>query len=142
MARTPLSPGLYDPAQKSPRLNGTTCLICDSTFFPPVTLGCQKCGALPEQLQQTELTASGTLYSVATFHKHAGKGIEAPFTAAEVRLDGGPLIRALMDDDASVEDIGKRVSAVWTVVSTDEEGAETVEPRFIVDEDQAAGGAS
>lgn len=138
MAKAPLHPGLYDPEAEQPTLNGTTCNVCGSVFFPAITLGCEKCGAPPDQLRATSLAASGLLHSVATVHIHMGKDIEAPFTVAEVKLDGGPLIRALMMEPASAEDIGKRVSGQWFIESSSDDKPDKVEPRFSIVEEEAA----
>ena len=137
MSRTSLHPSLYEPSSETPLLNGTTCSACGLVVFPPVSLGCTKCGAAPEQLKATPLAAAGTLHSVATIHIHTGKDIEAPFTVAEVKLDSGPLIRALMIKPASAGDIGKRVAGQWFVESTSEDGAQNVEPRFVITEEEA-----
>lgn len=69
---------------------------------------------------------------------HAGKDIKAPFTVAEVKLDSGPLIRALMINPASAADIGKRVQGRWFREPADEDNVEKVEPRFAIVEDGAA----
>ena len=138
MAKSPLQRGLYDPDLETPELYGTNCKACGSVFIPPITLGCEKCGAAPDQLRPTSLAASGTLHSVATVHMHAGKDIEAPFTVAEVRLDSGPLIRALMIKPAGAADIGKRVSGQWFIERVGDDGAQTVEPRFAIVEEGAA----
>ncbi|GAB5454806.1 MAG: hypothetical protein Hens2KO_10350 [Henriciella sp.] len=138
MAKAPLHPGLYDPEAEQPALNGTTCKVCGSVFFPAITLGCEKCGATPDQLQATSLATSGSLHSVATVHIHMGKDIEAPFTVAEVKLDGGPLIRALMMGPASAEDIGKRVTGQWFIESSSDDNPDKIEPRFSIVEEEAA----
>lgn len=138
MSRESLHPSLYEPTSELPLLNGTTCGVCGLVVFPPISLGCEKCGAPPEQLKATPLTAAGTLHSVATVHIHMGKDIEAPFTVAEVKLDSGPLIRALMTESASAGDIGKRVSGEWFTESASEEDAQKVEPRFAIVEQGAA----
>lgn len=138
MAKSPLQPGLYDPELEQPELHGTTCTVCRSVFFPVITLGCEKCGAVPDQLQATSLATSGSLHSVATVHMHAGKDIEAPFTVAEVQLDDGPLIRALMSGPATVADIGRRVRAEWVASGAPGDQEEKVEPRFTITEEETA----
>lgn len=128
MTRVAADSGLYDPDASSPVLTGSRCGECDSIFFPPLAIGCEVCGH--EGIESIPIAAAGTLYSVATVHRHSGKGIEAPFTVAEIALDDGPLIRALLAEPAEREAIGRRVKAVWTVLRTDEAGNEVVEPRF------------
>lgn len=132
MAKSPLHPGLYDPALEHPELHGTACAKCRSVFFPPITLGCEKCGAPPDQLQATSIAAKGSLHSIATVHMHGGKDMQAPFTIAEVQLDDGPLIRAVMSGPATAADIGSRVRAEWASLGTAEETEEKVEPRFTI----------
>ncbi len=67
-----------------------------------------------------------------------GKDIEAPFTVAEVKLDSGPLIRALMIRPSSADDIGKRVSGQWFIESDTEGQDQKVEPRFAIIEEETA----
>ncbi|MDP6377820.1 MAG: OB-fold domain-containing protein [Pseudomonadales bacterium] len=128
MTKVAAQPGLYDPDEPTPVLTGTRCDECDSTFFPPFGIGCEVCGN--EAIHTVAIEAAGVLHSVATVHRHAGQDIEAPFTVAEVALDEGPLIRALMTEHAEFEAIGQRVRAEWFAVRTDEEGNKVVEPRF------------
>ena len=132
MAKSPLHPGRYDPALSHPELHATSCGGCGSVFFPPITLGCEKCGALPDQLKNTSIAAKGLLHSIATVHMHAGKDIEAPFTIAEVQLDNGPLIRAMLSGPATAADIGSRVCAQWVSIGVSQASEEKIEPRFII----------
>ena len=123
-------PGLYDPGDPTPRLAASTCGACGTVSFPPMTVGCEVCGAPEDQLANTPIAAAGTVHSVATVHLHRGKDIEAPFTMAEVKLDDGPLIRATLLEVVEVEAIGRRVEAQWVQTHIDDEGAAIVEPRF------------
>jgi hypothetical protein len=134
--KTAYHEGLYDPSSERPQLIGSRCAACQSTFFPPLGVGCEKCGADGDQLRETPIGAVGVLHSVATVHLHAGKDMEAPFTVGEIQLDDGPLIRAVMKDQVAVDQIGARVSAEWVVANTGEEGGDIVEPRFVLDGSQ------
>ncbi|MGO9558824.1 MAG: Zn-ribbon domain-containing OB-fold protein [Acidimicrobiales bacterium] len=125
--RVAAHPGLYDPAKETPTLTGSRCTACDRVAFPPITIGCDACGA--EDLSTNELEATGTLYSFATVHLHQGD-LEAPFSIAEVQLDAGPLIRATMAPDQVTMSIGQRVHAVWRVARAEDNGDEVVEPVF------------
>lgn len=128
--RLPAHPGLYsveDPVS----LNGTRCRQCGTAFFPPLRIGCEVCGAPDDQLDDVHLTARGRIHASATVHMHRGRGTEAPFTVAEVVLDDGPVVRALMASNDEV-DVGARVEAAWFVTTTDDDGNEIVEPRFAV----------
>jgi len=136
-------PGLYDPDDPVPTLRGTRCESCGSTFFPPLGIGCEVCGAGAERLAAVPIAASGTLHSVATVHLYPGNDISTPFALAEVQLDGGPLIRATMIGLPGLDMIGHRVEAQWAVARTDSDGNEIVEPRFaLVPDTEPVGGAS
>jgi uncharacterized OB-fold protein len=80
-------------------------------------------------LHAVTLAGRGRLHSFATVHLHRGGDIEAPFTMAEIELDDGPVIRATMVANDGFA-IGDRVEAEWVVVKVDDDGQETVEPRF------------
>ena len=123
-------PGLYDPDQPEPVLNGSRCTACGRVYFPPVGIGCPDCGALADQLAPAELPAAGTLYSVATVHRHRGRDIEAPFAMGEIQLDAGPLIRCTMAVPEPELHIGQQVVARWVVQRTDDDGNDVIEPRF------------
>ena len=123
-------PGLYDPGDERPMLRATRCEACGSTFFPPLGVGCEVCGATPERLVSVAMPATGVLHSVATVHLHMGGDIATPFGVAEVQLDDGPLIRGMLADLLELDVIGRRVEAHWGVVRTDDAGNEVVEPRF------------
>jgi uncharacterized protein len=123
-------PGLYDPARPQPVLNGSRCSSCGRVYFPPVGIGCPDCGAAADRLTPTELAATGTLYSVATVHRHRGRDIEAPFAMGEIQLDAGPLIRCTMAVAEPELRIGQPVVARWVVQRTDDDGNQVVEPRF------------
>lgn len=128
MAKIAAKQGLYDPTDPAPLLTGTRCADCGATFFPPLRIGCEKCGSA--QLAPMQMTASGVLHSVATVHMHMGKDIEAPFTVAEIALDDGPLIRGMLTAPAEIAMIGKRVSAQWVTTGDDDDGNDVVEPHF------------
>ncbi|MFI6025929.1 Zn-ribbon domain-containing OB-fold protein [Amycolatopsis magusensis] len=104
--RAAAHPGLYDPEAEHPTLTGTRCARCERVYFPPLAIGCEACGALEEQLRPCPVAARGRIHAFARVHR------ETPFTIAEIQLDDGPLIRALLD----VPDprIGDLVHAVWS----------------------------
>jgi uncharacterized OB-fold protein len=123
---------LYDPDDAVPTLRGTHCAGCGSTFFPPLRIGCEVCGATEDKIGDVRIAAAGVLYSVATVHLHADGDGALPFAVADVQLDEGPLIRGIMAEPASIDAIGRRVEARWAVVRTDGDGNEVVEPRFVL----------
>ena len=124
--RKPAHPGLYD-VDDAIALSGTRCRACGTAFFPPLRIGCEVCGAA--DLADVKLAARGSIHGSATVHLHHGRGIEAPFTVAEIVLDDGPVIRALMVTDGELP-VGARVAAKWFVTKVDDDGNEVVEPRF------------
>jgi uncharacterized OB-fold protein len=122
-------PGLYRPDSMTPLLSGSSCARCGQVSFPPMPIGCEACGATEDQLERAILEPSGVVHSIATVHLHHGEP-PAPFAIAEIQLDGGPLIRATLSDEGQDLAIGDQVTAVWAVTSVNDEGDETVEPRF------------
>jgi uncharacterized protein len=125
--RVATHPTLYDPAADDPVLRGAQCTHCGRVYFPPMGIGCEICGAPAEQLAPKLLTSNGIVFAVAEVHL-----APAPFTVAEIVLDDGPLIRGIVHPDSVHVQIGDRVSARWNVVDHDAEGAEVVEPGFVV----------
>ncbi|MBN6040510.1 Zn-ribbon domain-containing OB-fold protein [Amycolatopsis sp. 195334CR] len=74
-------------------LAGTRCARCERVYFPPLAIGCEACGAPEDQLRPMEITARGTIHALARVHG------EKPCTVAEIQLDDGPLIRAVLSSD-------------------------------------------
>lgn len=132
--RRPFHRGLYDPNAETPALAGTRCGTCGAMAFPPMEIGCEVCGANDDALAEHPLAASGVVHSVATVHRHHGTDTEVPFTVAEIRLDGGPVVRATLVEVADTSAIGRRVDGRWVTVRTDDDGADVVELRFAVAE--------
>ena len=124
--RVAADPGLYRPDDEVPSLCGTRCASCGRVSFPPLSIGCDVCGALEAQLEPVDLAARGVVHSVVAVHLHHGD-VEAPFTIGEILLDSGPLVRAVVSGSLA---IGEPVSAAWTVVRVDENGDDIVEPVF------------
>jgi uncharacterized protein len=122
-------PGLYDPAAQTPSLAGSRCEACGRIAFPPVTIGCDVCGAEESSLTTVVLETVGRLYSFATVHLQRSD-LETPFTIGEIQLEAGPLIRATMASDQPDLKIGQHVHAVWHVTGVDDHGQEVVEPVF------------
>ncbi len=128
MTQAPAHQGLYDANQDAPALLGSSCAQCSTNFFPPLAIGCERCGHT--ELIPVTLAAAGKVHTTATVHLHMGKDIEAPFTVAEIALDDGPLIRALLTEVTDKDVIGVRTAAEWVCVKQNEEGQDVVEPRF------------
>jgi uncharacterized OB-fold protein len=127
--RVPADPGLYRVAGERPLLTGTRCASCGHASFPPMQFGCDVCGATADFLEAAALEAQGVVHSIVTVHLHQGEPA-APFAVAEVVLDAGPLIRAIVAQDGQQLSIGDRTSAVWVVTDVNDDGDEIVEPRF------------
>jgi uncharacterized OB-fold protein len=127
--RTAAHPDLYDPATQTPTLAGSRCGACGRIAFPPVTIGCDVCGAEQISLETVDLETVGRLYSFATVHLHRGD-LETPFTIGEIQLEAGPLIRATMAPNQPDLRIGQQVHAIWRVTDVDDQGHEVVEPVF------------
>jgi uncharacterized OB-fold protein len=132
--------GLYDVEDGVPMLRGTRCEACESTFFPPLAIGCQVCGATGDRLAAAQIAAAGVLHSVATVHRHDSSDFTGPFAVCEVQLDDGPLIRATLVEILDLDSIGRRVEGRWIVVREDGDGNEVVEPRFALVSDAARTG--
>jgi hypothetical protein len=128
--RVPAHPQLYGTESDSPALRGSRCAECGRISFPELAIGCEACGAPEERLVRVELRGAGVLHSIATVHVHHGEP-ETPFRVAEVRLDDGPLIRAMLAPGAGAPAVGARVTAEWVLTGLDEDGNEVVEPGFI-----------
>lgn len=103
------SPTLWRGSGGSADLIGVTCASCGAAFFPPQHYGCEACGAPGEQLKSTPFPAVGRLHTFAAVHLHAQE--PTPYTVAEIVLDAGPLVRALLADDVAPR-IGMRVRGI------------------------------
>jgi uncharacterized OB-fold protein len=90
-------------------LMGTECGQCRHRWFPPLLFGCERCGSHGDDLLPLDLLGSGHIYSFTTVPEREG-GL---FTLAQVVLDDGPAIRALISEPGP-EDlrIGDRVEGV------------------------------
>lgn len=126
--RVSAHPRLYDTELDVPVFKGTRCVRCQTVYFPPLAIGCEVCGATDDDLEPTVIAASGIVHSLAEVHMHHGTPA-APFTIAEVLLDAGPLIRAMLGPGLQIG-IGDTVSAVWIVTHSNDAGDDVVEPAF------------
>lgn len=95
-----LKPELYAAAPPPARdgaavLHGGRC-TCGHVFFPMQRYGCEKCGRAGADLQPVALKGRGVLAASVTVHMHARPERIAPFTIGAIRLDEGPVLRALL----------------------------------------------
>jgi len=140
MTQAPAHKGLYDADQEIPALLGSQCAHCSTNFFPPLAVGCERCGHA--ELTPVTLAAAGKVHATATVHLHQGKDIKAPFTVAEIVLDDGPLIRALLTEVTDDDVIGIRAAGEWVCIKQNEDGQDVVEPRFRLVREGVQEGAS
>ncbi len=125
-------PTLYESGTDAiPALKGRRCKSCGYAFFPPQDYGCEKCGALPDQLASIALPANGQLHSFATVHRHRDERVEVPFTVGVVLLDAGPAVTAILaaptDDGLK---IGDRMRGVLVPMKSQSTGQQVAEFRF------------
>lgn len=76
-------------------LHGGRC-TCGHVFFPMQRYGCEKCGRAGADLQPVALKGRGVLAASVTVHMHARPERKAPFTIGTIRLDEGPVLRAVL----------------------------------------------
>ncbi len=76
-------------------LHGGRC-TCGHVFFPMQRYGCEKCGRDGDDLKPVALKGRGVLAASVTVHMHARPERKAPFTIGTVRLDEGPVVRAVL----------------------------------------------
>jgi len=88
---------------------GTECSQCKHRWFPPLNFGCERCGSHGDDLHPVDLSSTGHIYSFTTVPESDG----GMFTLAQVVLDNGPAIRALISDPSADQlDIGDRVEGI------------------------------
>ncbi len=81
------------------------CRRCGHRAFPPVLLGCERCGAPGDDLDAVTVAARGrVLAAVAVF-----TGEDESITVGSVRLDDGPVVRVALDTPL---DTGDEVAGV------------------------------
>jgi uncharacterized OB-fold protein len=94
-------------------LIGRMCGRCGRVHFPPQDYGCEGCGAHCDDFPEVELAGSGRIKGVAALTRHDLPNVPNPAWIAEIELDAGPALEALLDaaDGASLR-AGDRVTAV------------------------------
>ena len=102
-------PELFSVEAGNVTLSGTECAKCHHRWFPPLLFGCEKCGAYGEDLIAKGLRGKGRILAFTTVPEAEG----GTFTLAQVQLDDGPAIRAVIDEPAPEElNIGDPVEAI------------------------------
>jgi uncharacterized OB-fold protein len=129
-----LKPELYAPAQSSQpgdavTLKGGRC-TCGYTFFPMQHYGCEMCGRFGADLQPTALPGRGQLVASVTVHIHASKDRVTPFTIGTIKLDAGPVVRALLSGPLDGLAPGRPMVATLVPVAPAEPGKTTLDLRF------------
>ena len=88
---------------------GTECSQCQHRWFPPVSFGCERCGAYGDDLHARDLSSTGQIYAFTTVPERDG----GMYTLAQVVLDDGPAIRAIISEPGPEKlAIGDRVEGV------------------------------
>ncbi|MBV1876523.1 MAG: hypothetical protein KUG79_02660 [Pseudomonadales bacterium] len=82
-----------------PVIIGTECGACQHTWFPAVTLGCERCGTHGEGLNSRAFAMKGHLLSAADVLPGTEKG----FSLATIELENGPAIRAILAESAPLK---------------------------------------
>lgn len=116
----PADPTLYRLSDDDlPVLLAKRCTVCGAMAFPPQSFGCETCGAGAGSLIGAELDTAGVVNSSATVQPRLA-GSAAPYAIAEIALDAGPTIRAMLDTptDEGVR-IGDRAHAVLVAPDDD-----------------------
>lgn len=133
---TSAEPGLYEiDAGGTPQLAGIRCRRCGQVAYPAQAFGCERCGAVGDDLEPSAFTGRGTVLASAVVHLHRGRDIAAPFTVAAIQLAEGPTVRGVMDTNGHVAQ-GTRVAAVGLRRPDVEDPAvEVTELRFRTEED-------
>ena len=94
-------------------LVGRECRSCGRLHFPPQDYGCEGCGAHGEAFREVALGGTGRIKGLAALHRHDLAGVATPAWIAEIALDDGPALEALLDDaDGETLSAGDRVTAV------------------------------
>lgn len=113
-----------------PQLLGGRCR-CGHVFFPMQTYGCEKCGARGDALTPAALPARGSLVASARVLLHAAKDRQPPFVVVSVRLDDGPVLRTLLDQDSQATlPIGAPLRGCLVEVGRSEAGDPLLDLRF------------
>ena len=87
------------------QLLGAACNSCGYNWFPAIFYGCEKCGAHGQDLAPREFDGVGRLLSWVEVREGEGS-----FILAMIKLDAGPVVGGIVDDDATPS-IGDKVEA-------------------------------
>ncbi len=96
--QVPLREGIFTmpAAGEEPRLIGCRCPKCGESYFPPRKI-CLACGG--EGLEQALLGPRGEVSTYTIVHqKTAGSLVQPPYAIAQVRLDQGVVVQALLTE--------------------------------------------
>jgi uncharacterized OB-fold protein len=121
MTTSLLKPELYSEDRSGDDdvvLNGGRC-GCGHVFFPFQAYGCERCGST--ELTSMRMRGRGTLVASVTVHMHARPERKAPFSVASIRLDDGPVLRALLT--GPIEGLKPGCPVVARLVASGPEGA-------------------
>lgn len=131
LARHPALHTVPPNSGEPPALLATRCTACGRTLFPPREYGCEACGAGPDQLERVELAGRGEIEAVAVVHRGFSPDPPTPYAVAQIRLEEGFVIEALLADcDAAELRPGQPVRTTLVATATDDAGRPLVECRF------------
>lgn len=83
-----------DEVPDAPALCGGKCNACGYEFFPFQSYGCEMCGS--QDLAPKALGGRGKLIASAKVHLHPDPKRPAPFTIGSIAIDGGAVVRAVV----------------------------------------------
>jgi uncharacterized OB-fold protein len=109
---------LFEVEGDEVRLSGGQCAHCGHVFYPYQAHGCESCGRHGADLKARALSSRGAVEVATVVHLHHSPARTAPFVVAQVRLDDGPVVRALATDDLAA---GAIVHGSWRAVEPDAE---------------------
>ena len=108
---------LVDASGPAVRLVAGSCENCGYVFYPLQTYGCERCGH-DDQIRESLLHADGVVEAATTVHLHPDPARPAPFIVVRVKLDAGPVVRAVFGGDAEPP-VGSRVEG-WIDPAADD----------------------
>ena len=77
-------------------LDASRCPQCGLLAVPPEPIGCERCGTPAVALVAMTVGSTGAVIAHAAVHEHSRPDPPTPFVVVEVRLDDGPVVRALL----------------------------------------------
>ncbi|MBL7166834.1 MAG: Zn-ribbon domain-containing OB-fold protein [Dehalococcoidales bacterium] len=129
--QVPIVPYLRLPESggETAHLVGSHCRQCGETYLGTRAI-CLKClGA--NSMEEVVLSRRGQVFTYTVIHQSA-PWVKVPYVAAVVKLPEGPLVRSVITDDESSEEVvvGMPVEMTTEIVRRDAAGNDIVAYRF------------